>query len=344
MNLHSLRIRKTALATALCAAACSQLGLAQLAPPTILQIDMADHVIYVADTADPLKYATDPSIPTRAAVRNFYPAVHLADIASVNGQPVKGSLASVGYVVALRPAPDPGFAIADTHRNAVSTVTLEILKSDGTPIGTIVASGLLSGPPPPGSPVPPSTVLTGGHNFAITGGTGAFLGVRGQLGAAPPVARQASTTEDPMNRRRHGGGPGTWRWIAHLIPMARPEVTMLPSGPAITHSSDFTPVSAAKPAAAGETLSLFATGLGPVNPRVDPGQPFPASPLAAVNSPVSVTVNGKEAEVLGAVGYPGAVDAYQVNFKLPDDTPKGTASVQVTAAWVSGVPVSLPVQ
>ncbi len=41
--------------------------------------------------------------------------------------------------------------------------------------------------------------------------------------------------------------------------------------------------------------------------------------MAVVNSPVEVTVNGKAAEVLGAVGYPFAVDAYQVNFRVPPD-------------------------
>ena len=184
-------------------------------------------------------------------------------------------------------------------------------------------------------------------NFVITGGTGAFLGARGQLSvaaAAPGVVtqRNASITEDPANRQRNGGG--TVRWIAHVIPMARPEVTMLPSGPAITHSSDFSLVTVAKPAAQGEILSLFATGLGAVTARVDPGQPFPSSPLAAVNAPVQVTVNGKAAEVIGAVGYPGAVDTYQVNFRVPPDTARGPATIQVTAAWVSGTPVSIPVQ
>ena len=192
--------------------------------------------------------------------------------------------------------------------------------------------------------MPPSTVLIGGGNFAITGGTGAFLGARGQLGALAPVARNTSVTEDPTYRRRNGGGAGTWRWIAHVIPMARPEVTMLPSGPAITHSSDFSPVTGGPPATQVEILSLFATGLGPVIPGVDPGQPFPSSPLAVVNSPVEVIVNGKAAEVLGAAGYPGAVDAYQVNFRLPPDTARGSATVQVTAAWISGAPVSIPVQ
>jgi uncharacterized protein (TIGR03437 family) len=126
--------------------------------------------------------------------------------------------------------------------------------------------------------------------------------------------------------------------------MERPEIVVLPAGPAVTHSSDFSLVTASKPAAAGEILSLFARGLGPVNPGIDPGQPFPSSPLATVNSPVEVSVNGKAAEILGAVGYPGTVDAYQVNFRVPPDTAKGPASIQISAAWISGAAVSIPVQ
>jgi len=55
-------------------------------------------------------------------------------------------------------------------------------------------------------------------------------------------------------------------------------------------------------------------------------------------------VNGKSAEVLGAVGYPGAVDTYQVNFRLPSDIPRGAATIQISAAWIPGAPVSVPVQ
>ena len=77
---------------------------------------------------------------------------------------------------------------------------------------------------------------------------------------------------------------------------------------------------------------------------VDPGQPFPSSPAAAVNSPVDVTVNGKPAEVLAAVGFPGAVDGYQVNFRVPSDRAKVVATIQVSAAWIAGTAVSIPVQ
>ena len=220
--------------------------------------------MYFQDTSDVSKYATEPNVtPPTAIPRNFYRVEGIADIVAVNGQPVKGTYANAAAAMVLRTAPTPGQAIADTVRQAMTVTTFEILKSDGTSIGTIVASGLFAGDAPPGSP----TAAAGG-NFVITGGTGAFLGARGQMSvaaAAPGVVtqRNASITEDPANRQRNGGG--TVRWIAHVIPMARPEVTMLPSGPAITHSSDFSLVTVAKPATQGEILSLFATGLGPVD-------------------------------------------------------------------------------
>lgn len=345
MNRHTLRKGKTTLAAVLCSAACAQLILAQVEPPAILQIDLADYVLYREDVSDPTRFGADPNpvgITAFGPVRNFYRSVHLADIVAVNGQPVKGSFASSQVIVALRPEPTPGFAIADTWRNGVSSFTLEFLKSDGTPIGTLVASGLTSGTPPPGSPVPVSTILQGGHNIAITGGTGAFLGARGQIGSLPPVARSTSSTEDPVNRRRNGGA-GIWRWIAHVIPMSSPEVVTSGSGPAVFHS-DFSPVTAARPARAAEVLIVQAMGLGPTVPSVDPGQPFPTDAIRPVNSPVGVMVNGQNVEVINATGWTGLVDTYRVDFRVPSGLAAGTASVQLSAAWITGTAVRIAVQ
>src|ERR1700693_696819 len=339
---------KTTLAMVLCVAACTRLGLAQVAPASVLRIDVANNVLYQEDTSDVSKFATDPNVTVALTValngaKNFNRAVGVADIVAVNGQPVTGTHIRSAVNVFLSTAPLPGPALADTARIAVAAFTFEILKSDGTPIGTIVTNGFAGGAAPPGAPL----TATGGSNFVITGGTGAFLGARGQmeLGANPPgVASQrgASITEDPANRRLNGGG--TQQYVLHLIPMSAPQIVTTSSGLAVTHSSDFSLVTASKPAAAGEVLSLFATGLGPTVPAVDPGQPFPSSPLAVVNSPAEVTVNGKAAEVLSAVGFPGAVDGYQVNFRVPPDTAKGPASIQVSAAWIAGPAVGIAVQ
>jgi uncharacterized protein (TIGR03437 family) len=332
-----------ALATVCAAAGLAQPGLAQAPAPSILRIDTANVVLYLEDTADLSKFATDSNVTTPAPPKNFFRNVVIGDVRAVNGQPVTGTHTGTGPGGAnVRTTATPGSAIADTVRNGVQEISFEILKSDGTPIGTILASGFTGGASPPGSP----SIATG-NNFVVTGGTGAFLGARGQAATAdnpPGVAplRPASITEDPVNRRRNGGG--SQQWIIHLIPMESPEIVLASGGPAISHANDFSLVTASKPAAAGEILSLFARGLGPVKPGVDPGQPFPSRPLATVNSPVEVLVNGKASEVLSATGYPGAVDAYQVNFRVPPDTAKGPASIQLSAAWISGAAVSIPVQ
>ena len=342
--------RKTALATALCAAALSHGGWAQVAPPlALMEIETANQVQYVEDISDVSKFANDPSMtiacygssgrPECANQRlTFHAFLVLADIVAVNGQAVKGTAVIRGRRIQATPTPNPGMAIADVARQTIQDMTYEILTVDGRAIGTIMFLGLGLGSSPPGAPP-----FTPGGNYTIVGGTGAFLGVRGQAtGHVDQNVRLASIAEDPASRHKNGGGAAGL--VLQLIPMTRPEIVTTPTGPAVTHSSDFTLVAASKPAAAGEILSLFATGLGPTVPAVDPGQPFPSNPLAAVNSPVDVSVNGKSAEVLAAVGFPGVVDGYQVNFRVPADAAKGMATIQVSAAWITGPPVNVPIQ
>jgi hypothetical protein len=313
----------------------------QVSPATVLTIDTENCVIYQQDVSDVSQFATKPGVTPTAAFRNFQTEYLLGDIVAVNGQSAKGLFTGRGKDILTSPTPDRsvGGATADTTKNSIREKMFEILKSDGTLVGTIVALGLSGGPPAPGSP---AAQTNGG--WAIVGGTGAFLGARGMVGTGVTTVpfRDASITEDPGNRRINGGGK--IRWIVTIFPMSAPSIATTAAGPAVAHSNDFSLVTPSKPAAAGEILSLFMTGLGPTKPGVDPGQPFPSSPSAAVNSPVQVTVNGKPADLVGAVGYPGAVDGYQVNFRVPPDTLKGPASIQVSSAWILGAPVSIPVQ
>ena len=249
-------------------------------------------------------------------------ATVLADIVSINGQPAKGLYAARARSIITSPSAIPGNngAVADVSRSAIREEVLEILDASGNPVGTIVSLGLSGGAAPPGA-----LSAQAAANFAIVGGTGAFLGVRGSSGSGPSPqgipARAASITEDPADRRANGGG--RTRRVLTLFPMSAPQIL------AVTHSSDFTLISGSKPAAEGEILSLFATGLGPTRPGVNPGTIFPATPASVVNSPIQVTINGIVAEVLGAVGYPGSVDGYQVNFRVPAGTAKGTATIQL---------------
>jgi hypothetical protein len=326
------------LTAALTAVSC-RVALGQSPPPAILTIDLENFVEYRQSILyDPSIYATDPSVTTVVTTaRNFSVVTLLGDIVAVNGQPAKGLYVGRTRGIQATPTPIPGNAIADVTRTALREYVFEILKFDGTPVGTLFGSGFSGGPPPPGAPL-----ASQGSNYAIMGGTGAFLGARGQLGEGPGGGRAALISEDPSYRRMNGGNKK--RFILHVIPMYVPQIVTTANGPAVTHSSDFTLVTASKPASAGEILSVFLTGLGPTRPGADPGQPFPSTPPATVNSPIEVRVSGNPAELLGAVGFPGVADGYQVNFRIPQGIEKGTATIQVSAAWVAGTPVTVAVQ
>ena len=337
----NLQHRTALLAAILCAAEFIQPCPAQVAPPAVLEMDVENVVRYYEDTTDSSKFATVPGVVPANVAPNFQTYVLIGDIVAINGQPVRGTVSHTARWTNLTTTPTSGQAIADMARGGLGQWAFEIQGSDGSPIGTIFLAGMHGGARTPGSPLE----VTQGNN-AIIGGTGAFLGARGDFGqqvnAQTIAVRAASITEDPSNRRRNGGGK--IRWVFHVIPMSTPEIVATASGPAIVHANDFSPVTASKPAAPGEILSIFATGLGPTSPGVDPGQPFSTSPLQSVSSPLVVTVNGKSADVLASVGLPGTVDGYQVNFRLPSDTTRGSVSIYLTAAWIPGPSVSFPVQ
>jgi len=254
----------------------------------------------------------------------------------VNDEPAKGIYVARAVDVSATVNFTPGRAIADVPRAIVEDDTFEILKDNGKAVGTIMIAGLGGGPPPPGAPLASTQ-----SNFAIVGGTGAFLGVRGQAGYVRVTRRFASVTEDPAYRRILGGAPR--RFVLQLIPQSQPQIVTTSTGPSIFHG-DFSRVTAANPAKAGEILVVKATGLGPTLPGVDPGQPFSTDELQQVNPPVLITVNSQAAEVVNAMGWPGLVDTYRVDFRVPDGTAAGTAAIQLTAAWISGASVNIPTQ
>jgi uncharacterized protein (TIGR03437 family) len=104
-----------------------------------------------------------------------------------------------------------------------------------------------------------------------------------------------------------------------------PGVFTIPPGGAgrgaILHA-DFTPVDATKPAASGEVVLIFCTGLGQTNPA------------GFVSSAVSVTVGGQPARVDFAGLAPGFVGLYQINAAVPAVS-GGDHAIVVTAGAAS---------
>jgi uncharacterized protein (TIGR03437 family) len=292
--------------------------------PVVLTIDVENYVQYRGDIADPTKFATDPNPKTAAAIA-FMQNVQMGDIVAVNGKPAKGLWQNRFVIMPFRVNPTPGQPIADLDTSGVLHCVWEILGPDGAYIGTLMDGGT-------------------GNNHALMGGLGAFAGMTGvKIMEVLAPSRAASMSEDPSKRRVNGGG-GKVRATFYIYPPFRPTVQMTPSGPTIAHT-DYSPVTAANPARPGELLIIAATGLGPVKPGIQPpgALQFPGPPYQEVNSPVSVTFNGKELPVINKIGWPGQRDLYWIDFQVPSDAGTGTATLQLTAAWIPGPVVNIPV-
>jgi hypothetical protein len=192
-------------------------------PPTTFQVDVNHFVLYNYDTFDTIQFGTNPN-PTSVPMKTYNNHISIGDIVAVDGTPAKGTLLCTHTMFVLSPAAKVGSmkAIADTTRSMMDDCSLEILASDGTAVGTIFIHGLFGGAPPPGAPASSAR-----SNLIITGGTGAFLGARGQAGQTGPwTPRVASVTEDPANRRVNGGG------VESIVLQLFPMVT---GGPAAVH-------------------------------------------------------------------------------------------------------------
>lgn len=89
------------------------------------------------------------------------------------------------------------------------------------------------------------------------------------------------------------------------------------------------------PAARGEIIVIYATGIGQTNPASVTGRVATqiGAPLA---SPVRVTVGGRDAQVLYAGPAPGLISgAAQFNVVVPEDAPTGSAQIGIQVGSAS---------
>jgi hypothetical protein len=290
-----------------------------------LVVDVDNAVTYRSDVIDPAQRGTSPTQTPTPANRPFTDVLNVGDIVAVNGKPARGLWTSRIFAMGFSPTPAAGFGIADRASGSPADCKWEFLDAQGRLVGVLLDGGYFP--------------------HAVTGGIGAFFGMRGQMGSpapadAPPLPTQrplrvASMSEDPGRRRILGGG--TTRIVFTLIPAEVPEIQN-------AYHADFSPVTAARPARPGDLIMLLTTGLGPLVPGTLPSgtEPFP-NPAREVNSPVEATVGGQMAEVINKVGWPGFTNSYRIDIRIPTGIAPGEANVQLTAAWIPGTIFRLPV-
>jgi uncharacterized protein (TIGR03437 family) len=99
---------------------------------------------------------------------------------------------------------------------------------------------------------------------------------------------------------------------------------------AILHA-DYSVVSQANPALAGETVQVFLTGLGAVNPAVQDGAAAPGrAPFSLVTAPINVYVGGLPVSNVQYKGLaPGLAALYQLNIQIPVNVGPGPQSLAV---------------
>ena len=116
------------------------------------------------------------------------------------------------------------------------------------------------------------------------------------------------------------------------------------SGNASALHSDGRPITVLSPAAPGETISLYATGLGATVPALGTGVPGPANPPSRTAVQPTVVVGSEPATVLSSTVMPGEIGIYQVVVRLSSEPITGIRTILLSIGGASsGFNVSLPV-
>lgn len=250
---------------------------------------------------------------------------------TITGTDVTGSQSvNFGLVVtpALAPIVRPPAVTAAGITNAASFAAGLVPGGIVTIFGTNLTTGVTGVVVAVGLPLPTSLKGTSVTVNGIQAPLFAIANVGGneQINLQIPleVAGQATATIIVTNNGVAGTG------VQVPILNAQPGIfTLDGQNGAFLHGADFSPVSAATPAAKGETVILYATNLGPVTPPVPTNLPAPVSPLSTVQAGCSITVGGVPANLAGDFCglAPTFIGLYQANFTIPLSTPSGPADV-----------------
>lgn len=220
--------------------------------------------------------------------------------------------------------------------NAASSVPFTASVAPGEFV-TLAGTGLATAPASASSLPFPTTL--GGVQVSV-----AWVDVNGKPQSAPAPLSFVSPTQ--INAMVPYSAPSDESLIAFQVTnngvpsntarvycgLTAPGIFTIPSGGigngAIQHA-DFSLVSGASPAKAGETVLIYLTGLGSVTPSVVAGAAAPSNPLASATVP-DVYIGGIKARVLFSGLTPGAAGLYQVNVTIPAGVTAGSnASIEI---------------
>jgi len=192
-------------------------------------------------------------------------------------------------------------------------------------IVSVFGVGMASATPGVASSLPLPTSLAGAT--LVVGGINAplFYSSSGQINAQIPFELPSKTRLGAFVQLNLPGS------IALSLPetidldTTRPGIFLAGQSQGVVIDVQGRLVDASAPAAAGDVVIIYSTGLGTTVPTAGTGRPAPSDPPARVTTTVTATVGGVATEVQFAGLTPGLVGLYQVNVKLPPGVPAGPA-------------------
>jgi len=132
--------------------------------------------------------------------------------------------------------------------------------------------------------------------------------------------------------------------VTEFVHLTAPGVFTEPPGGvgygAVLHG-DYSLVTAQSPAQAGETVSVYLTGLGTTNPLVPDGS---AGVFGETNNIIAVYVGGQLVTNIGYCGLaPGLAGLYQINFTVPSGVTAGDNSLEIVGPDSDAAEALIPV-
>lgn len=154
----------------------------------------------------------------------------------------------------------------------------------------------------------------------------------GQVNAQVPYEIQAGNVFVQVNR----GGQSSLVQTVQAATVSPGIFTLNSSGTgdgAFLHAN-YQAVSATNPAQGGETILIYATGLGATTPAVATGAGAPTTVTVNTTVKPTVTIGGQPAAVSFSGLAPGFVGLYQINVQVPTGLPAGSQQLVLTSGGV----------
>ena len=123
-----------------------------------------------------------------------------------------------------------------------------------------------------------------------------------------------------------------------------PAIFPVGTSSAAQHFPSYQLISSTSPATAGESIILYANGLGPVNNQPASGGPASATNLSTTTTTPIVTIGGKQANVQWSGLTPGLAGLYQINLQVPSGLSSGNQPIKITIGGKDSQTLNLAVQ